>query len=364
MKRRLFWASAVVTFLFVSCTAEQMQHIKQEVTGKIPKLLANVAMSYGGPYSNILNSFFDLAGMTGGDNEDVLADSQEGYDQGYDLPVSDQGDSQQPYDQGYSQQPYDQGDSQQPNDQGYGQQPYDQGYNQQPYDQGYNQQPYDQGYNQQPYDQGYSQQPYDQGYNQQPYDQGYNQQQQYQLSAEIDVVREVYEQGTYRARPVTDGETLTENDNYKVLFQCNMQCYMYIAQLDSTGKMDPIFPGQYVSGGNPTNPNTLLTIPPGTNWFFLDRNTGVETIYFIASRTRRTDIEQLFNKLADANKTLVRRTPISVESPVVFTRGIGGVRQGRTQPVNFQDGSQGQYSSTLFESIQADFVVTRWFYHR
>lgn len=183
------------------------------------------------------------------------------------------------------------------------------------------------------------------------------------LEVEIDVVKEVLEGQVYQARPIVDGDVLTQTDNYKVQFSCNAKCYMYIAQLDSTGKMDPIFPGKYISSRNPAAPHTLYSIPPDRNWFHLDENQGVETIYFIASRSKRPDLEELFNELEDKNKSLVQRAPLSLDRAVPATRGIGGVREGRKQTVNFQDGSQGQYSSTLFSSIAADFVVTRWFYH-
>ncbi|MFX0198529.1 MAG: DUF4384 domain-containing protein [Candidatus Hodarchaeota archaeon] len=185
-----------------------------------------------------------------------------------------------------------------------------------------------------------------------------------ELEVELDVIKEVYVNGGYQARSVLDGDTLTQNDNYKVTFRCNEKCYMYIVQLDSTGKMDPIFPSKHSPGGNPVEPQLVYSIPAGNNWFYLDENMGVETIYFIASRSRRSDLEQLFHELEEKNRFLVQRNPVSLGSSVVITRGIGGVRQGRNQVVNFHDGSQGQYASTLFSSIQADFVMTRWFNHR
>jgi len=184
------------------------------------------------------------------------------------------------------------------------------------------------------------------------------------LEVEIDVVKEVYLSGGYQARRVADGDILTKNDNYKAMFRCNMQCYMYIIQLDSTGKMDPVFPSSYFAWGNPVEPHTVFSLPPENKWFYLDENNGVETIYFVASRSRRLDLEQLFSKFEEVNRSLVQESPVSLDSAVVITRGIEGVREGGKQTVHFQDGSQGQFASTLFSSIQADFVVTRWFYHQ
>jgi hypothetical protein len=295
-------------------------------------------------------------------------------------PTYEQG-SQPYYDQG-SQPTYDQGGQGQ-----YGQPSYDQGqYGQQGsqpyYDQG-GQPSYDQGqYGQQGsqpyYDQGgqgqYGQPSYDQGqYGQQGsqpyYDQGsqgqYTQPAAYSqnLAVEIDVLKEVYENGSYFAKPVKNGDTLTEQDNYKVQYFCNMECFVYIAQLDSIGKLEPIIPSDFVAWSNPMASNKLYSVPAGNNWFFLDQNKGVEQIFFIVSRTQRPDIEQLFRKISAENRTLKQQAPVTIDQPLYTTRGIAGVREGRQQKVTFQNGSQGRYDATLFESVQADFVVTRWFYH-
>ena len=89
----------------------------------------------------------------------------------------------------------------------------------------------------------------------------------------------------------------------------------------------------------------------------------VNKIFFIVSKTQRSDIEQLFRKISAENRNLKQQAPITINQPLYTTRGIAGVREGRQQAVTFQNGNQGSYNSTLFESVQADFVVTRWFYH-
>jgi hypothetical protein len=191
-----------------------------------------------------------------------------------------------------------------------------------------------------------------------------------QLEVLFDVVKEVAYGGTYEAQSVMDGDTLTERDNYKIMFQSNVPCHMYVVQLDSTGKMDPIFPSKWATWRNPVEAYSVYSIPADNNWFHLDRNVGTETIYFIASLERRSDIEDLFYQLETANQTLVQKQPVSMNSYVPIyrgvSRGVGGVRQGGgiSREVTFQNGSQGQYNATLIQSIQADFVMTRWFYHQ
>jgi len=184
------------------------------------------------------------------------------------------------------------------------------------------------------------------------------------LQVDIDVLKEAYVGGRYQALSVADGDVLTRQDNYKVAFRANTSCYVYIVQLDATGKMDPIFPGAYAGASNPVQAGTLYTVPANGQWFFLDQNTGIETIYFIVSQTRRPDLDRLVQQFAQTNPTLVQLSPLSLQQNVSFTRGIAGVRPGDKQPVSFQNGSQGQYSSTQFTSSAEELVLTRWFHHR
>jgi hypothetical protein len=180
----------------------------------------------------------------------------------------------------------------------------------------------------------------------------------------IDLVKQGFSNGNYQALPVADGDTLTQRDYYKIIFQSNTMCHFYVVQLDSTGKIDPIFPSQLTTLNNPVEPNVRYEIPAGNNWLVLDANIGVETIYFIASRSRRTDIEKVLQELQRKNGSLIREQFMSMNESTVLNRGIAGMRPGNTKNVSFQDGSQGSYVPTLIKSIKAEFVMTRYFYHR
>jgi hypothetical protein len=186
-----------------------------------------------------------------------------------------------------------------------------------------------------------------------------------QLEVYFDMVKVVSVGGSRQAQSVADGETLTQQDNYKVMFQCNLPCYVYIAQMDSTGKLNPIFPSEYASGTNPVRASASYSVPEGKEWFYLDQNVGVETIYVMASRERRNDLEDILGHFESSNQTLVPQQQVQMNQYYTLKRGIGGVRQGgATQTVQYQDGTQGQYAATVFSSMQAEFVATRWFYHQ
>jgi len=195
----------------------------------------------------------------------------------------------------------------------------------------------------------------------QQYGQGANQQ---ILNVMIDLIKEVYLSGRYQAEPVVDGDVLTQQDHYKIIFKSNVTCYLYVVQLDSAGKIDPLFPSQFTASNNPVKQNVLYEVPSDNQWFFLDSNTGIETIYFIASQTRRGDIEQVLQELQRRNSSLIQRQPISMNNSIVLTRGIKGMRPGKTQNVSLMNGGQSAYTSTIIQSVQADFVMTRYFNHR
>ncbi len=183
------------------------------------------------------------------------------------------------------------------------------------------------------------------------------------LSVQVNVIKERQTGQRVRGVPLKNGDTLTEDDNYKVQLRCNMECYAYIAQLDSTGRMDPIMPSSLVPDQNPLFAHQTYAIPQGSDWFYLDSSVGVEQIYFIFSLTPRDDIDLIFARLATANESLVPAQKVSIDEPVVFTRGIAGVRKGARQNVQLSNGSQGQYISTVLESIEAELVLTKWFRH-
>ena len=161
-----------------------------------------------------------------------------------------------------------------------------------------------------------------------------------------------------------DGDTLSATDNYKIQISCNTDCWAYVAQMDATGKVDPILPSGFVNVSNPLTANELYSLPEGNNWFYLDDNIGVEQIYFIVSRTPRADIEAVFTQFESINKNLVQKSTIKVQKPFVLTRGIQGIRAAQEQMVTTRNGKRMTYEPTQLESLGGDVVITRWFNHQ
>jgi len=153
-------------------------------------------------------------------------------------------------------------------------------------------------------------------------------------------------------------------DNYKVTFSANESCFVYVVQVDASGKIDRLFPGPYVAESNPVTAKKSYSLPEGANWFYLDRNKGVETVYFFGSRERNVKLEELLDAI-EKNRP-VGPIALRIDRPIAVTRGVEGVRPGKARPVELPNGSTVSFSpsSFLVPAKASEVVLTRWFHHR
>ena len=299
--------------LTASCTTTQLDKAKViaksvgSITYASLPIIAKVATAYGAPYAELVTAFASVASPGEYDG-----DESEDYEDSEDFDYSDESDT----DESYSDDSYADGGELVDEDDDYGDD---------------------------------SEPPYDID--------------SLELKAEVNIVQELAVSASSRTRIVRNGDTLNENDNYKIQVSCNTDCYTYIAQLDATGKMTPIIPGAFVDVKNPLRAEEVYSIPGENNWFFLDKNVGLEQVYFVIAKEPREDIERVFQRLMTANQNLVQEEVVNVEEQLVLTRGIGGIRKGRANTVVLSDGEQSNYPPTLFESNGEDLVLTRWFVH-
>ena len=329
---------------------------------------------------------------------------QQGYDpnqggygqQGYDPNQGRYG--QQGYDPnqgGYDQQGYD------PNQGGYGQQGYDPnqgGYDQQGYDPnqgGYGQQGYDPnqgGYGQQGYDPnqgGYGQQGYDPnqgGYDQQGYGSNphsgqpqdpdsypVNQAQGSEpVSLDVILVKKTLRNGVKTYIPIKDGDILRDGrgnphagDKFRVMFRANSDCYVYVIAVDGSAWAQGIFPPAAKPFANPVKAGQQHILPEGSNWFSLDQFKGIETLFFVASKERRLDLEQILKTITGRERSPAEK-PIGVSEPAIIPNGYSQARPSRL-PVAFStsQGRQELIPTTFFaKTAGEDLRITRWFRHQ
>jgi hypothetical protein len=262
-------------------------------------------------------------------------------------------------------------------DDGYAQETYDGGYEQGAYDGG--------GYAQGAYDEdGYTPDGYGQDafahhpYNNNHTDAGPAPAGQYEQAAGIALEVALLAQqrtpdGQVRMRPVHDGDILYDGrgdpargDKIKIFFTANCACYVYVIGIDATGYVAKIFPDDNVHATSPVAAGARNLVPDGTTWWGLDDYRGIEQIYFIASRERRRDIEDLIAQLAGQRPRLpADYRPVREAAIVPMTRGLVQVQSTAPAAVPSEYGGEQQISPTLFQSTvaDADLVITRWFRH-
>ena len=97
-------------------------------------------------------------------------------------------------------------------------------------------------------------------------------------------------------RPIKKGDILKTGDHYKIIFSPDKESYVYIFQLDSSGQVFQLFPMKGFKGAgadnlNPVKNGKTYILPAANKAFTLDKQTGLERIYFVASKERDTELE-------------------------------------------------------------------------
>ena len=120
------------------------------------------------------------------------------------------------------------------------------------------------------------------------------------LDFKINYVYRTAGKGNYKS--ITNGSVLQSGDYYKIIFTPVEDGYVYIYQVDSANNLYQLFPmasfnGVVVNNFNPVKAGKTYFIPTDRKSFELDDVTGIETIYFVASRTNDIVLEQQYQAL-------------------------------------------------------------------
>lgn len=154
------------------------------------------------------------------------------------------------------------------------------------------------------------------------------------------IVQRKTERG-YEGVMVRDGDTLYTNDNFKLFIRTNEDCYIYVLMFSSNGKVEKIFPYASINMSNRIQGKQDYFVPPANDWYFLDENTGTETIFFIASYEPLRDIDKLLMDMENASAEVQAEEARKAEQNLIAgSRGIGGVRPGATVTVTTSDGKK------------------------
>ncbi|HOX38584.1 MAG TPA: DUF4384 domain-containing protein [Candidatus Brocadiia bacterium] len=164
-------------------------------------------------------------------------------------------------------------------------------------------------------------------------------------------------------------------DKYRIIIETEADTFLYVTQMDSTGKIDVIFPNPVLSDvRNPITSGSSLRIPDGEQGFTLDTNRGIEKVYFIASPKAVPELEALLEYFVKATPQLPKpKGVLNVEKEgchlavdtgykdvenKVKSRGISGV-----QPVDSLPLAASVPSAEPYASTGDAMVITRFFTH-
>ena len=111
----------------------------------------------------------------------------------------------------------------------------------------------------------------------------------------IDVAFVYSPTGRSSQRLMQNGATLQTGDHYKIVIMPDKDCYMYLFQVDSAGRLYMLFPldDLGITATNPVGDGEPYFLPGAEDSFILDEQTGLEKIFLLASHQKDPVVEQL-----------------------------------------------------------------------
>lgn len=147
--------------------------------------------------------------------------------------------------------------------------------------------------------------------------------------------------GNYIEVFVNEGSVLRSHDNFQVHLETNRPAYVYILLHDSEGHASQIFPDPKIDQPGFVEGGKKVVVPGEDLWFWLDENTGTETIYVLASEKPMPDIRGLLAKMEAADEAGQKRAAQQIKERIaVMQRGVGGITKGQAVTYALSDGKK------------------------
>ena len=111
-------------------------------------------------------------------------------------------------------------------------------------------------------------------------------------------------EGKHRLGVITRDTSARSEDEFKMFVNVEKMAYVYVIHKSSDGELSVLFPYDSSTFGADFKTDKNYYIPKGREWFTLDKNTGPETFYLLASSERLTDLEKTLHlhSAAEAGK--------------------------------------------------------------
>ena len=125
----------------------------------------------------------------------------------------------------------------------------------------------------------------------------------------VDVAFVYVPAGDDRLLPLDNGAALKSGDHYKIIIKPDTDCFLYLFQVDSAGRLYMLFPldDQGLTTANPVRTDTPYTLPGPEESFILDNQTGSEKIFLLATREKDPVVEQLSRYFTEKTPADIRK---------------------------------------------------------
>jgi hypothetical protein len=192
------------------------------------------------------------------------------------------------------------------------------------------------------------------------------------LTLEVALLKQVDVDGELRAEPMRDGDVLTHRgslddaDRFKIFFRPSETAFVYVVLVDATGWVQVLHPSDGVGVATPAESGRFLPEGELDLAFAVDGHTGIETIYFVAARERRSDLERVLAGFVGRTRP-EPRTDLGVTElgDDLVTIGVRARSADATAAVTTATRDVVRFDTEAFASVAGkDLVVTRWFRHR
>lgn len=170
-----------------------------------------------------------------------------------------------------------------------------------------------------------------------------------------------YEDDAGRTAPLEDNAALKSGQYVGITFRPESDCFVYIFWWDSSGNVGRLFPNPNLTEGTgevKAGKTYWLPSMDGERWYILDDQPGEETIYVIASRTRNSKIEDLYEKLRNMSASARgSKQGRKVEGELARQVNLMGFAD-RTTAKQAVGKAASNDRKSLFESVDSEIKVT------
>ncbi len=156
--------------------------------------------------------------------------------------------------------------------------------------------------------------------------------------------------GKHRLGVITRDTSIKSGDEFKMFVNAEKMTYVYVIHKSSDGELNVLFPYDSSTFSAEFKTDKNYYIPKGREWFRLDKNTGPETFYLLASSERLTDLEKtlhvhsaaetgkraeaatmVVNEIKDIKKRF-RTFSTTSERPISIAGNVRGEKQPTIDP--------------------------------